>query len=154
INEVGRNRQEFFLNAYGGRYSSEWFFSKVLETVRHAPEVYQEAARILEAGDWLVWELCGGERRCLSAAGFKGVWVDREPKAAGVGAATPGTVPAPGTAGRGYRYPDREFFGALHPLLADVVAEKLSPTLWPLGSRAGGLTAAMARRTGLQPGTA
>src|SRR5262249_22242058 len=45
INEVGRNRQEFFLNAYGGRYSSEWFFSKVLETVRHAPEVYQEAAR-------------------------------------------------------------------------------------------------------------
>src|SRR6185503_9401283 len=33
INELGFRRGEQFISAYGGRYSSEWFFSKLLETV-------------------------------------------------------------------------------------------------------------------------
>src|SRR6185436_16013632 len=40
IMEIGRQRNEPFLRAYGGRYSSEWFFSKLLETVHQAPAVY------------------------------------------------------------------------------------------------------------------
>ena len=59
INEVGRQTNEYFLNACGGRYSSEWFFSKLLEMVNHAPEVYAATERFLEAGDWIVWQLCG-----------------------------------------------------------------------------------------------
>ena len=43
INELGAARGEQFVCAYGGKYSSEWFFSKVLETVREAPEVYEAA---------------------------------------------------------------------------------------------------------------
>jgi L-ribulokinase len=141
INEIGNKRGEYFLKCYGGRYSSEWFFSKLLETVRHAPEVYQAAGRFLEAGDWMVWQMTGQERRCLSAAGFKAMWVHPASGAA----ATDG--------GLTYHYPGNEFFGALHPLLANVVEEKLSRELWPLGSAAGGLTPAMARRMGLRPGT-
>jgi len=75
INEAGRRTNEYFLKACGGRYSSEWFFSKLLETVKHAPEVYGATERFLEAGDWIVWQLCGQERRCLSAAGFKAMCV-------------------------------------------------------------------------------
>ena len=133
INQMGEQGREYFLNAYGGRYSSEWFFSKLLETVHHAPEVYAACERFLEAGDWIVWQLCGEERRCLSAAGFKAMWV------------YPGSP--------GYSYPSREFFRSLHPALADVVEQKLSGQLLPLGGRAGGLTPAMARRTGLLAGT-
>lgn len=139
INERGRESGEYFLRAYGGRYSSEWFFSKVLETVRHAPEVYEAAARFIEAGDWIVWQLCGEERRCLSAAGFKAMWVHPSSKSP--------------TAGAAYEYPSREFFSTLHPALVDVVEQKLSTQFLPLGSRAGGLTCTMARRLGLLEGT-
>ena len=54
INELGQQRGEAFIKAYGGRYSSEWFFSKLLETVHHAPEIYDAADRFIEAGDWIV----------------------------------------------------------------------------------------------------
>ena len=36
INAIGRQRGEAFYGAYGGRYSSEWFFAKLLETVNDA----------------------------------------------------------------------------------------------------------------------
>src|SRR5437899_7256242 len=53
INEIGRQGNEAFIRAYGGKYSSEWFFAKLLETVNHAPEVYEAADRFLEAGTGL-----------------------------------------------------------------------------------------------------
>lgn len=133
INQAGQRTNELFLRSYGGRYSSEWFFSKVLETLRHAPEVYHAAGRFIEAGDWIVWQLCGQEQRCLSAAGFKAMWL------------------YPGADGGAY--PDPAFFQALHPELKNVVAEKFGGPLLPLGARAGGLTREMARRLGLCEGT-
>src|SRR6476659_7702887 len=54
INEVARKRGEEFIRAYGGKYSSEWFFSKVLESVREAPDVYRSAAFFIEGCDWIV----------------------------------------------------------------------------------------------------
>ena len=134
INRLGQERGEPFIGAYGGRYSSEWFFAKLLETVNDAPEVYEAADRFIEAGDWIVWQLCGQEKRCSSAAGFKAMWV--QPDGAG-----------------GWTFPSPDFFRALHPKLAGVVAAKLAAQLYPLGSKAGGLTLEMARRTGLQAGT-
>jgi len=134
INEIGHKGNEPFLAAYGGKYSSEWFFSKLLETVNHAPEVYDAAHRFIEAGDWIVWQLCGEEKRCSSAAGFKAMCVYPDGKG-------------------GWTYPSPDFFLTLHPKLENVVAEKLSGQLYPLGTRAGGLTAAMAKLTGLREGT-
>lgn len=133
INEVGLQRGERFIKAYGGRYSSEWFFSKLLETVRRAPKVYAAAERFIEAGDWIVWQLCGQERRGLSAAGFKAMWVYPDGKG-------------------GWTYPSRDFFKALHPSLENVVQDKLSESLLPPGAQAGGLTSAMAAHLGLRAG--
>ncbi len=134
INEVGGERGEAFVEAYGGRYSSEWFFSKLLETVRHAPKVYDAADRFLEAGDWIVWQLTGHERRNLSSAGFKAMHVTPDGRG-------------------GWTYPSPAFFRALHPKLEQVVKQKLSNEVARLGSSAGGLTDSMARRMGLVPGT-
>ncbi|HXG47255.1 MAG TPA: ribulokinase [Methylomirabilota bacterium] len=144
ITALARERREQFISAYGGRYSSEWFFAKVLETVNQAPAVYDAAERFIEAGDWIVWMLCGKERRCVSAAGFKAMWVC--PSAAA-------EADTPSEPVRAWTYPDPPFFRALHPKLEHVVRDKLTSSMWPLGTRAGGLTAHMARRVGLLPGT-
>ena len=48
INEIGSRQKEDFITAYGGKYSSEWFFAKLLETVREAPKVYEAADRFVE----------------------------------------------------------------------------------------------------------
>ena len=132
INELGTIRNEPFIPAYGGKYSSEWFFSKVLETAREAPEVYDAADFFIEAGDWIVWQLCGSQTRNISAAGFKGMRVHPD--------------------GDHWAYPSETFFGRLHPKLKSVILEKLGGPVIQLGSQAGGLTEAMAARLKLRPG--
>ncbi len=39
INEVARFMGEKWLDRYGGKISSEWFFAKILQIVRESPEV-------------------------------------------------------------------------------------------------------------------
>ncbi|HTG44509.1 MAG TPA: ribulokinase, partial [Verrucomicrobiae bacterium] len=132
INELGARRGEAFIKAYGGKYSSEWFFSKVLETVREAPEIYQAADFFIEGCDWIVWQLTGKQTRNVSAAGFKGMRVHRD--------------------GADWSYPSPEFFGQLHPRLRETVTEKLGGPVVHLGSAVGALTAEMADRLNLPPG--
>jgi L-ribulokinase len=132
INRLGTERGEEFIRAYGGKYSSEWFFSKVLETVREAPEIYGAADYFLEGGDWIVWRLCGKQTRNLSAAGFKGMRVHRN-------------------AG-GWTYPEAKFFSALHPALERVIQEKLRGAVIPPGTLAGGLSESMAQQLKLEAG--
>src|SRR5690348_11492553 len=74
INEVGRRRGEEFIHTYGGKYSCEWAFSKLLETAEEAPEVYRACERFLEASDWVVWQMTGAERRSSCLAGYKSMW--------------------------------------------------------------------------------
>ena len=50
INGLGRARGEEFVQTYGGKYSSEWFFSKVLEVA--APRL-KTSACLIEMGDWM-----------------------------------------------------------------------------------------------------
>lgn len=147
INEIARKRVEKFLGVYGGKYSSEWFFSKLLEMVHSAPQVYRATDRFIEAGDWIVWQLCGQEKRSLSAAGFKAMWV--HPTKTDKRKASRLAQPIDSR----WTYPSKSFFKALHPKLENVVAEKLNAELHPLGCKAGGLTRSMARLTGLLPGT-
>jgi L-ribulokinase len=128
INEVGARREEPAMRAYSGRYSSEWFFSKTLEMLRDDPEIYGHAEGILEAGDWIVWQLTGHERRSECAAGYKGMWI------------------------KGVGFPSPEFFAALDSRLRNVT-EKLASEYYPLGASAGGITAEIAEMTGLREGT-
>jgi L-ribulokinase len=129
INEVAAERGEPWLARYGGRYSSEWFFSKALQILDEAPEVYARADRLLEAADWIVWQLTGVETRNACTAGYKAMW------------------------SRVDGFPEDAFFAALDPRFEHVVDEKMSRTLAPLGGSAGGLTATASGWTGLLPGT-
>ena len=106
----------------------------MLETVREAPGVYDAAERFIEAGDWLVWQLTGMEKRSLSAAGFKAMRVNRAKRG-------------------GWTYPGKVFFKTLNAKLANVVANKLESEIIALGSKAGELTHTMAKAMGLRAGT-
>ena len=128
INETARRLGEPWLARYGGKISSEWFFSKALQILDEAPEVYRRADRLIEAADWIVWQLTGVETRNACTAGYKAMHQDGD-------------------------FPRREYFAALHPDFADVVDEKMSRELLPLGAKAGGLSAEAALWTGLAPGT-
>src|SRR5258708_6993598 len=130
INETARKRGEKWLDRYGGKISSEWFFSKTLQILNEAPEIYHAAGRLIEAADWVVWQLTGVETRNSCTAGYKAIWSKRD------------------------GFPSQDYFASLHPQLATVVADKLSTDIRPVGQRAGGLTQQAAQWTGLKPGTA
>ncbi|HEY5628631.1 MAG TPA: ribulokinase, partial [Candidatus Limnocylindrales bacterium] len=130
INETARRMGEGWLDRYGGKISSEWFFSKALQILDEAPAIYARADRLIEAGDWLVWRLTGVETRNPTTAGYKAIWSRRD------------------------GFPSRAFFEALDPRFADVVDTKMSREIARTGDRAGGLTTEAAAWTGLREGTA
>jgi len=130
INEIAQARKEPWLSLYGGRISSEWFFSKALQILEEAPRIYHSAHRLIEAADWIVWRLTGQETRNACCAGYKAMWQ------------------------KGEGFPARDFFAALHPDFADVVDTKMKRAILPLGSLAGRLTPEAAAWTGLRAGTA
>jgi L-ribulokinase len=129
INEVARARGEAWLPRYGGKISSEWFFSKSLQILDEAPAIYRAADRLMEAADWVVWRLTGTETRNACTAGYKAIWS----KADG--------------------FPDRSFFADLHPGFAGIVDEKMSRRIATLGEPAGALSSEAAAWTGLRAGT-
>ena len=91
-----------FLNRYGNKISSEWFFPKVWQILDEAPDVYAAADRFIEAADWVIWQLTGVETRNNTTAGYKAIWSKRE------------------------GFPPKAFFKALDPRLENVVEEKMS----------------------------
>jgi L-ribulokinase len=130
INAVAAERGEPWLPRYGGRISSEWFFSKALQILDEALDVYARAGRLIEAADWIVWQLTGTETRSSCTAGYKALWSKRD------------------------GFPADAFFAALDPRFEHVVDEEMSRRIVPIGSRAGGLSERAAAWTGLLPGTA
>jgi L-ribulokinase len=130
INTTARSSGESWLDRYGGRISSEWFFAKTLQILDEAPEIYDAADRVLEAADWVVWQLTGVEKRNSCTAGYKAMWSKRE------------------------GYPPDAFFRTLDPRLENVVDQKMSRDIYPIGEKAGELTAQAAEWTGLKAGTA
>jgi L-ribulokinase len=130
INETARALGEPWLDRYGGKISSEWFFSKALQILNEAPQVYAAADRLIEAADWVIWQLTGVETRNSCTAGYKAIWSKRE------------------------GFPTRQYFEALHPQFANVIDDKMSRTITPLGECAGTISPQAAAWTGLCPGTA
>ena len=74
INEVARARGEAFVDRYGGKISSEWFFAQALQILDEAPEVYAASDRLMEAADWVILQLTGVETRNACTAGYKAMW--------------------------------------------------------------------------------
>jgi len=130
MTQIVQERNETFLNRYGGKVSSEWLMPKLLEMVEQAPEVYDAAHWILEAGDWLTLLLTGKLSRSSCFAGYKSFWHKQE------------------------GYPEPEFLRALNPRLEDLFSTKMEGSVLSLGQKAGELLPEMAEKLGLAPGTA
>jgi len=134
MTELAVARKEGWLRVYGYRLSSEWLIPKTLQIVEESPEVYDAAAHVIEAGDWVVQQLVGRHGatapRSACNAGYKACYVKSEGG-----------------------YPSKEFLRALHPALETLVETRLAGAILPPGARAGGLTAEWARRLNLRPGT-
>ena len=124
INVIARQRNESWLKRYGGKYSSEWFFSKLLQILDESPAIYAQIENFIEASDWIVWQLTGQMSRNTCVAGYKMLVQDGQ-------------------------YPSEDYFGALHPDFRHVIRDKVPGDFAPLGSSAGQLRESMAEQLGL-----
>ncbi len=130
INETARRMGETWLMRYGGKISSEWFFSKLLQILQEAPNVYREMDQFVESADWIIWQMTGVETRNTCTAGYKALVQDGQ-------------------------FPSKAYFAALDPDFADVVETKIGTTEFAqLGDKAGELTPEIAAKVGLRPGIA
>lgn len=128
ITELLKKRGEINKPQYGGKISSELMLPKILQIVEEAPEVYQEADQILEAGDWLTQCMTGGRRRSADLAGYKAMW-----------------NPVTG-------YPPKDLLKEFNPMLANLVEEKLSEDIAMAGETVGNLNKEWAEKLGLLEG--
>lgn len=130
LNEIATQRGEDFLSRYGGKISSEWLVPKIWQIVDEDPDLYDKMDKFIEAADWIVWQLTGNETRNSCTAGYKALWHKQK------------------------GYPSNDFYKALNPKLENMVDEKLSRNITPLGNKAGEITEKAAELTGLRVGTA
>jgi len=130
LNKIAEEMGQEWLELYGGKVSSEWAIPKVWQVLDEAPEIYDEADRFIEAADWVTWQMCGKEVRNSCCAGYKGMW------------------------NKNKGFPSNDFFKALDPRLENVIDDKFSRDIMPLGAKAGEVTAEFAALTGLKEGTA
>ncbi|HUJ08677.1 MAG TPA: ribulokinase [Verrucomicrobiae bacterium] len=133
ITELAKQTRPHYLARCGGTYSSEWFFSKILHSLRTSPEVFDAAHTWVEIADWIPAVLTGTD--------------------------APGKLTA-GVCAAGHKamynadwggYPDAEFLGSLHPKLGKL-RSRLPPKACTIDRAVGSLTAEWAKRTGLPAG--
>lgn len=130
INEHAAKFDINYLQYVGGVYSSEWFWAKLLRTLRVDDAVRNAMYTWVEHCDYIPFLLTGGTRaadikRSVCAAGHKSLW-----------AAEFGGLPP------------NSFFSALDPLL-DGVTERLFTETYTSDQSAGNLSPEWADRLGL-----
>ncbi len=133
ITDAARRHAPQYLAPIGGRYSSEWFWSKIWRCLRSAPEVFDAAASWVELADYVPAVLTGvaspsAIRRCVCAAGHKAMY-------------------SPAWGG----LPSAEFLARLDPRLAEL-RSRLYGTAHPADRPAGILAAGWAGDFGVRPG--
>ncbi|HLR68647.1 MAG TPA: ribulokinase [Virgibacillus sp.] len=125
--EVARMNKNRWLGNYGYNVSSEWMIPKVMELLNNAPEILEETAYIMEAGDWIVSTLIQENVRSNCARGFKTFWNEED----------------------GFFY---DYYERLHPKLPSIIKEKLEGRLVKIGEKAGELSNEMSKTLGLPAG--
>ena len=125
---TAQKRNEKLLERCGGRISAEMMLPRLWHVAVEAPEVYADADRFVEAGDWIVRQLTGSDVASANFASYKLFW-DAEDG-----------------------YPSQQFLSELDDRLTDVTL-KLGQNHAPLGTMAGRLTEYGAQMTGLRAGT-
>ncbi len=130
MTEKALERNEKWLQAYGGKISCESALPKLWQLLDEAPHIYDAMAYWIEAVDWLVWQLCGNMMISSCCAGYKYLYCAPE------------------------GYPSEDYMASLDPRLAHVYRDKCAMPVAPVFSKAGTLTEGMSRRLGLNPGIA
>ncbi|HPO02232.1 MAG TPA: ribulokinase [Treponemataceae bacterium] len=131
INKVSRSWGGTDYTKYmGGVYSSEWFWAKILHTIRKNPKVAAAAVTAVEHCDWITAVMTGTThpskiKRSRCAAGHKIMW-----HAEWGG------------------YPPHEFFDRLDPKLS-AIRDSLGTETWTTDTSAGTLTPEWAKKLGL-----
>ncbi|MHC4713227.1 MAG: ribulokinase, partial [Planctomycetota bacterium] len=133
ITDAASRLRPQYLAKCGGRYSSEWFWSKLLHCLRTAPEVFEAAYTWVECADWIPAFLTGTTapdrlKRGICAAGHKAMF---NPSWKG--------------------YPDEDFVATLDHRLARV-RRTLPENAYDIADPAGTLTRHWAERLDLPPG--
>ncbi|MBL7215869.1 MAG: ribulokinase [Phycisphaerae bacterium] len=133
ITELAQKEYPEYLDKCGGIYSSEWFFSKILNCLRTAPEVFDAAYTWVEHADWVTSVLTGTEhpeamKRCRCAAGHKAFF---------------------NTVWGGY--PAKDFLVKLDPKLG-ALRDTLPDNTYTVEDAAGGLSETWASKLGLKAG--
>jgi len=134
ITALAEKEHPEYLAKCGGRYSSEWFFSKILHCLRTDPAVIDAAASWVECCDWIPAVLVGETRpdrikRSRCAAGHKAMFND-------------------GWGG----LPSKDFLSQLDPKLG-ALRDRLYDKTYTTDVVAGGLSKDWAKRLGLPEGT-
>jgi L-ribulokinase len=124
MNAIASERGEDFLQRYGGRISSEWYFPKLIEIWLEDRDVYEATDGFFEASDWIVSWCTGVQVRQTCTAGYKALWSPDE------------------------GFPSNEYFEAAFPGFSNPI-EKPGTDFVPLGTPAGHLRPELAERLGL-----
>lgn len=135
--EINAHAQKFdinYLQYEGGIYSSEWFWAKLLRTLRADEKVREAAHSWVEHCDWIPFLLTGGTdvkaiKRSVCAAGHKALW-----------AAEFGGLPP------------NNFFSSLDPLL-DGFTDKLFTETYTSEQAAGTISKEWAEKLGIPDNT-
>lgn len=130
INEHAKKFETDYLRYVGGIYSSEWFWSKLLHTLRKNNKVRAACYSWVEHCDWIPFLLTGGRqvgemKRSVCTAGHKALW-----------SADWGGLPP------------EHFFSSLDPLLSGFITRLYNRT-YTADQQAGYLCADWAEKLGL-----
>ncbi|MBC7651013.1 MAG: ribulokinase [Deinococcales bacterium] len=130
INEHATKFDTNYLQFVGGIYSSEWFWAKLLRTLRVDETIRKACYALVEHCDWIPFLLTGGKhvnemKIGVCAAGHKALWNE-----------TFGGLPP------------NDFFASLDPLL-DGFSERLFSKTYTSDQAAGSISTDWAERLGL-----
>ncbi len=130
INDVLEKNNLSESDRFGGSVSPELMVPKAFEILQEDLRLYEAAAEIIEAGDWITRTLTGSNKRSCSMAGYKMWWSHED------------------------GYPTKEFFKSIDRRLADFTDEKLPGDVCSVGESVGNLSKEWAERLGLKEGIA
>ena len=129
--DAARKLYPYLIDMTGGCISGEFFFPKLYEIYKDAPQVYESSSVFVNAGDYIASILTGNRVHSMAYATIKEHYDN--------------------FGGKGY--PDRSYFAEIDGGFADILS-KVDTDLSPVGSCAGRLNADFAERVGLCEGTA
>jgi L-ribulokinase len=143
-----------YLQFVGGIYSSEWFWAKLLHTLKEDQAVRKACYSWVEHCDWIPFLLTGGShvsamKRGVCSAGHKALWAKEfaSGESAASGSAS-GASAASGSDHRSGGLPPDDFFSSLDPILKGFTSRLFTRT-YTADQAAGLISAAWAERLGL-----